>query len=112
MLILIDKIGPRMSEILHGNCLCTSRRFVFEWKKAITYEITSNSNLITNNIPLCASTGPVLVRCCQHLTSTGPVLAHNSMFMGIQLLTQTSQIIVVNVIHYEFITDTENFIQF
>ena len=29
------------------------------------------------------STGPVLVRCWQHRASTGPVLAHNGMFMGI-----------------------------
>ena len=34
------------------------------------------------NMPLIASTGPVLVRCWQHLPSTGPVLAHNGMFMG------------------------------
>ena len=34
------------------------------------------------NMPLVASTGPVLVRCCQHRSSTGPVLAHNGMFMG------------------------------
>jgi len=27
-------------------------------------------------------TGPVLVRCCQYRPSTGPVLAHNGMFMG------------------------------
>ena len=32
------------------------------------------------NMPLCASTGPVLLRCCQHRTSTGPVLATNGMF--------------------------------
>ena len=34
------------------------------------------------NMPLVASTGPVLVRCCQHRPSTGPVLAHNGMLMG------------------------------
>ena len=34
------------------------------------------------NMPLCASTGPVLCQCCQHRTSTGPVLAHNGMFIG------------------------------
>jgi len=28
-------------------------------------------------MPLCAITGPVLDRCCQHRTSTGPVMAHN-----------------------------------
>ena len=33
------------------------------------------------NMPLCASTGPVLVQCCQHRPSTGPVLAHNGVFM-------------------------------
>ena len=33
-------------------------------------------------MPLVASTGPVLVRCWQHRPSTGPVLAHNGMFMG------------------------------
>ena len=37
------------------------------------------------NMPLCASTGPVLVRCCQHPTSTGPVLATNGMFTGTYL---------------------------
>ena len=31
-------------------------------------------------MPLCASTGPVLGRCCQHRTSTGPVLVTNGMF--------------------------------
>ena len=31
-------------------------------------------------MPLCASTGPVLGRRCQHRTSTGPVLATNGMF--------------------------------
>ena len=34
------------------------------------------------NMPLFASTGPVLVRCWQHRPNTGPVLAHNGMFMG------------------------------
>ena len=34
------------------------------------------------DMQLCASTGPVLVRCWQHRTSTSPVLAHNGMFMG------------------------------
>ena len=34
------------------------------------------------NRPLCASTRPVLVRCCQRRTSTGPVLATNGMFTG------------------------------
>jgi len=33
------------------------------------------------NMPLCASTGPVLVQCCQHQTSTGPVLATNDMIL-------------------------------
>ena len=33
------------------------------------------------NMPLCASTGPVLDRCIGYRTSTGPVLAHNGMFM-------------------------------
>jgi len=39
---------------------------------------------VTNpvNMPLCASTGPVLARCWQHRTSTGPVLATNGMFIG------------------------------
>jgi len=32
------------------------------------------------NMPLCASTGPVLVRCCQHRTSLGPVPATSGMF--------------------------------
>ena len=34
------------------------------------------------NMTLVASTGPVLVRCWQDRPSTGPVLAHNGMFMG------------------------------
>jgi len=34
------------------------------------------------NMPLRARTGPVLVRCCQHRTSTGPVLATSGMFTG------------------------------
>ena len=33
-------------------------------------------------MPVHASTGPVLGRCCQHRTSTGPVLANNGMFTG------------------------------
>ena len=36
-------------------------------------------------MPLVASTGPVLVRCCQHRPSTGPVLAHTGMFTGVLL---------------------------
>ena len=35
-------------------------------------------------MPLYASTGPVLGRCCQPRTSTGPVLATNDMFTGCQ----------------------------
>ena len=35
------------------------------------------------NMPLVASTGPVLVRLWQHRPGTGPVLAHNGMFMGL-----------------------------
>ena len=35
------------------------------------------------DMPVCASTGLVLGRCWQHRTSTGPVLAHNGMFMGL-----------------------------
>ena len=35
------------------------------------------------NMPLVASTGPVPVIFWQHWPSTGPVLAHNGMFMGI-----------------------------
>ena len=41
--------------------------------------------LISNipvNMPLVASTGRVLGRCCQHRTSTGPVLATNGMYTG------------------------------
>ena len=34
------------------------------------------------NMPVSASTGPVLVLCCQHRPSIGPVLAHNGMFMA------------------------------
>ena len=37
------------------------------------------------NMPLTASTGPVLVRCCQHGTSTSPVLAVNGMFTGLHM---------------------------
>ena len=38
------------------------------------------------NMPLCASTGPVLVRCWQHQTSTGPVLATTSRYGAGSLL--------------------------
>ena len=41
-------------------------------------------------MPWCASTGPVLGRCCQHRTSTGPVLATNGMFTG-DALEDTTQ---------------------
>jgi len=34
------------------------------------------------NMPLRAGTGPVLGRCCQHWTSTGPVLAPTGMLTG------------------------------
>jgi len=34
------------------------------------------------NMLLVESTGTVLVRCCQHRPSTGPILALNGMFMG------------------------------
>jgi len=34
-------------------------------------------------MPSCASTGPVLGRCCQHRPSTCPILATNGMFIGI-----------------------------
>ena len=37
-------------------------------------------------MPVCASTGPVLVRCWQHRPSTGPVLACHGMFTGNQSL--------------------------
>ena len=39
-------------------------------------------------MPLVASTGPVLVRCCQHRPSTGPVLAHNGMFTSCLLTSK------------------------
>ena len=48
----------------------------FTWK--VTH--TMGSNPI--HMPLCASTGPVLGPCCQHRTSSGPVLATNGMFTG------------------------------
>ena len=34
------------------------------------------------NMPVCASTGPVQGRCCQHRPITGPVPATNDMFTG------------------------------
>ena len=33
-------------------------------------------------MPLVASTGPALVRCCQHRPSTCPAPTHNGMFRG------------------------------
>ena len=44
--------------------------------------LTKSSLQIPINMPLCASTGPVLDRCWQHRTSTCPVMAHYGMFMG------------------------------
>jgi len=43
------------------------------------------------NMPLCASTGLVLARCCQHQTSTGSVLATNCMFIGFPCLFQCAK---------------------
>ena len=44
--------------------------------------MADTQNTYPVNMPVCASTGPVLGRCCQHRTSTVPVLAHYGMFMG------------------------------
>ena len=38
------------------------------------------------SIPVGIGTGPVLVRCWQHRTSTSPVPARNGMFAGIASL--------------------------
>ena len=40
------------------------------------------SDIVSPKTPLCASTGPVLGRCCQHRPNTGPVLATNGRFTG------------------------------
>ena len=42
-------------------------------------------------MPVCASTGPVLGRCCQNRPSTGPVLASHS-FTHCQNITQFSRL--------------------
>ena len=49
----------------------------------LNWELMLKSSNIPVNMPLYASTGPVLGRCCQHRTSTGPVQATNGMFTGI-----------------------------
>ena len=55
-----------------------------------TYYIIDIQGLINPvNMPLRAGTGPVLVRCCQHWPSTGPVLVHNGMFMGVPWVSTT-----------------------
>jgi len=49
---------------------------------------------------LCASTGPVVGRCWQHRTSTGPVLATNGVFTGSTSLSRrTSNICILYVIN-------------
>jgi len=53
------------------------------WRKLVPMCSNLFSVLFPVNMPLCASTGPVLARCCQHRTSTGPVLATNGMFIGL-----------------------------
>ena len=57
------------------------------------------------NMPVGASTRPVLVRCWQHRPSTGPVLAHNgAMFMGNVLVsrlpTDRSIVLIMELLHW------------
>ena len=63
--------GPARSGLLIGPILAPTpcRPFVSSSLPIIGRHPFSVS------IPLCASTGPVLGRCCQHQTSNGPVLA-------------------------------------
>ena len=39
-------------------------------------------------MPVCASTGPALGRCCQHRTSTGPAPAHKGKFTGVLCIVE------------------------
>ena len=45
-------------------------------------------------MPLGASTGPVLGRCCQHWPSTGPVLVHNGMFQLLIARSEASEVLL------------------
>ena len=40
--------------------------------------------------------GPVMVRCCQHLTSTGPVLAYYGMLAALGLPPEVSIELILN----------------
>ena len=65
------------------------------------------------NMPLCASTVPVLGRCWQHRTSTGPVLVTNGMFTGHNALRLILQTITKKILNEEvntFETSECNFI--
>jgi len=54
-------------------------------------------------MPLVASTGPVLVRCCQHRPSTGPVLAHTGMFTHMASVSIQSLHLISRWLHLTFL---------
>jgi len=64
--------------MLSHECIVSCLPFLF-WAVYFTFHFPIN-------MPLRASTGPVLVRCCQHRPSTGPVPARNGMFTGLVML--------------------------
>ena len=80
--ISVCNIGMAINHILNSSIR------QFEWNIwLIKYPLLSQCSCVLQwvpiNMPLCASTVPVLGRCCQHRTSTGPVLATNGMFTGV-----------------------------
>ena len=64
------------------------------------------------NMLLCASTGPVLGRCCQHRTSIGPVLATNGMFAGIAPEYTWVSLVVITVKSFWILVNLDPFESF
>ena len=95
-LSLIEITLPSESTVGALYFLLTYACIIFHVQQALFLHISYVFNLdcfwhtnpsvwrIPINKPLCASTGHVLDRNCQHRTSTGPVLATNGMFTGIR----------------------------
>ena len=66
-----------------------SHRTIIHEQELVTFNKKANIFMICHgiafpiNMPLSASIGPALDRCCQHRPSTGPALADNGMSTGL-----------------------------
>jgi len=102
LLYPIISLSRTIPDILHVNLLILPHSLNFIYEKSppidhmqiVTFAVW-DPNVIRHpesrfgypiNMPLCNSTGPVLDRCYQHRTITGPVLATNGMFTGYMTL--------------------------